>query len=441
MKHSHEFRDPIHTFITVRSDERKVIDSRPFQRLRQIHQLALTYLVYPGATHRRFEHSLGVMELTTRIFDVVTHHQNVRDNVVKDILPDEDAIRYWRATIRMAALCHDIGHLPFSHAAEAELLPPEWDHERLTKELIRSPEMCEIWAGMTPPLRPDDIVRLAVGPKKTPELEFKTWHSILAEIVVGDAFGADRIDYLLRDSYHAGVQYGRFDHNRLINTLRILPRSYQQTDEPALGLEDGGLESSEALMLARYFIYKQVYLHPVRRIYDRHLVDFLKLWLEGGNFPTDVERHLDMSDAEVLAAIGVCSKDRLHPAHEASLRLKNRDHFKLFYTVASEDKSGGILQPGKALFDLACKRFSPDQLRYDYLKPKSASPDFPVLRYDNIIESSLKISPVLDKIPSNEIDAIYCDRRIFDDAIKWKAENRIEAFRLSTQESLKLGRA
>lgn len=72
MKEYHEIRDPLHVFIRLDSDERKVLDSYPFQRLRYIHQLALSYLVYPGATHRRFEHSLGVMELAGRVFDVVT---------------------------------------------------------------------------------------------------------------------------------------------------------------------------------------------------------------------------------------------------------------------------------------------------------------------------------------------------------------------------------
>src|SRR5882672_8883332 len=81
LKHSHEFRDPIHTFISVRTDERTVIDSRPFQRLRHIHQLALSYLVYPGATHKRFEHSLGVMHLAGRIYDVVTRGELLSDEV------------------------------------------------------------------------------------------------------------------------------------------------------------------------------------------------------------------------------------------------------------------------------------------------------------------------------------------------------------------------
>jgi HD domain len=113
MKHNHEFRDPVHTFISVRTEERKVIDSRPFQRLRNIHQLALTYLVYPGATHKRFEHSLGVMELASRIFDVVMKPENIHHNSVREIIPDAQGLSYWKSVLRMAALCHDVGHLPF----------------------------------------------------------------------------------------------------------------------------------------------------------------------------------------------------------------------------------------------------------------------------------------------------------------------------------------
>src|SRR6266705_3012795 len=141
-KDLHEIRDPIHNFIRIETEERKILDSRPFQRLRHIHQLALTYLVYPGATHRRFEHSLGVMELATRIYDVVTNPEVVSDEI-KNLLPelnDRDKLRYWRRVLRVAALCHDIGHLPFSHAAE-DLLPSGWSHENLTVQLIRSPEM------------------------------------------------------------------------------------------------------------------------------------------------------------------------------------------------------------------------------------------------------------------------------------------------------------
>ena len=128
LKQYHEIRDPIHDFVRLDSDERRVLDSGPVQRLRDVHQLAMSYLVYPGATHKRFEHSLGVMELAGRVFDVVTADHNIHPSV-REVVPEitrSDSRDYWRKVLRMAALCHDIGHLPFSHAAEKELLPSGW---------------------------------------------------------------------------------------------------------------------------------------------------------------------------------------------------------------------------------------------------------------------------------------------------------------------------
>jgi uncharacterized protein len=241
-KDIHEIRDPIHVFVRLDNHEREVLNSRPFQRLRHIHQLALTYLVYPGASHKRFEHSLGVMELAGRVFDIVTDRSNTTDEI-RDLLKpltNEDERRYWRRVLRMAALCHDIGHLPFSHAAEKELLPAEWDHERLTREIICSDQMKAIWNSVTPPLRHEDVVKLAVGPEKANDLEFSVWETILSETIVGDAFGVDQMDYLLRDSHHVGVAYCRFDHYRLIDTLldtlRILPTPSSGNDGAHLSL-------------------------------------------------------------------------------------------------------------------------------------------------------------------------------------------------------------
>ena len=258
-KRLHEIRDPVHTFVRLDSDERGVLDSRPFQRLRHVHQLALTYLVYPGATHKRFEHSLGVMALASRVFDIVTNRDNVTDHVLAHLpeLNQPDKLAYWRRVLRMAALCHDVGHLPFSHAAEKELLPDGWDHERISREIIDSEEMRSIWSSMRPTLVPEDIIKLAIGQNKAPDLDFSVWESILSEIIVGDAFGVDRMDYLLRDSHHTGVAYGRFDHYRLIDTLRILAMptadGAAEFGEPALGLEDGGLQLYRTRFLGHTF--------------------------------------------------------------------------------------------------------------------------------------------------------------------------------------------
>jgi len=351
-KHSHEIRDPIHTFIRVDSEERKVLDSRPFQRLRHIHQLAMTQLVYPGATHRRFEHSLGVMDLASRVYDIITASDNLLVVEARDLVPKHGEFRhqYWRRVLRMAALCHDIGHLPFSHAAETELLPQGWDHERITVELIRSDHLVKIWKELD--VKAEDIAKLAVGPRHYKDSPFTEWEAILTEIIVGDAFGVDRMDYLLRDSHHAGVAYGRFDHARLIDNLRLLPRSYADAKEVGLGIEQGGLHAAEALLLARYFMYTQLYFHPVRRIYDIHLREFLKSWLPGGLFSTDLAEHLAMTDNEVTAEILHASRTPSHKGHIHARLLVERDHFRLLYQRNPDDIAINP-QAARAIFQAA----------------------------------------------------------------------------------------
>ena len=254
----HESRDPLHVFIRFDTGERSVIASEAVQRLRHIHQLAMLYLVYPGATHKRFEHSLGVMELAGRVFDSVVRN-SADDAAVRDAFPElknNDTLSYWRRVLRMAALTHDIGHLPFSHAAETELLPEGWSHERLTAELLRNSSITKVLQELRPKVDIDEIVKLALGPKKAADigLTLTPWETFLSEIIVGDAFGVDRMDYLLRDSLHAGVAYGRFDHYRLIDTLRLLiPQSPEagplfaahatsSHQDPQLGVEEGGVQ-------------------------------------------------------------------------------------------------------------------------------------------------------------------------------------------------------
>lgn len=430
IKHIHEIRDPIHVFIKLDSTERMVLDSRPFQRLRHIHQLALTYLVYPGATHKRFEHSLGVMELAGRVFDVITNPNNIlsdiRDSLPEITAPEKDK-SYWRQVLRMAALCHDIGHLPFSHAAENELLPEGWNHERLTRELIQSPEMQTIWDSLTPPLRTNDIVKLAIGPKEAPDLHFTDWETILYEIIGGDAFGVDRIDYLLRDSYHTGVAYGKFDHYRLIDTLRILPSSQSQdqksTYEPTLGVEFGGMQSAEALLLARYFMFSQVYLHHVRRIYDIHLKDFLGEWLKNGIFPTNPTDHLTLTDNEIIAALRETCNDKGNPGFEHADRIINRKHFKLLYQRNPEDL---LINPdaSKVIFSAAIEEFDKQRVKLDSYKMKGGLPNFPVILTDERIVSSLDISKPLFQLPAEAIDYVFIDPDIFEQAKEWLKTNR-----------------
>ena len=310
----HEVRDGVHGFVSFNNLEKRLIDSEPFQRLRCIHQLAMGYQVYPGATHTRFEHSLGVMEVADRIFHAVfdvTVPDPVRERIADELEPRRK--ENWRQIVRVAALLHDVGHLPFSHAAE-EVLPVGWNHERITAEIVRHSEIARILEGDS--IRPDDVVDLCWDLKKRFRVEqdvnLSPWKTLLNEIITGNTFGADRIDYLLRDSWHAGVSYGRFDTGRLIGGLRAV--IHPDNQEIALGLDVGSIHSAEALSLARYFMYTQVYFHDVRRVYDRHLRDFLQAWLDGGKFPSSWERIMEYTDHEVTAAIrssAAQSDDRL----------------------------------------------------------------------------------------------------------------------------------
>jgi len=421
MKTHHEIRDPIHTFILVDSDERKVIDSPPVQRLRHIHQLALTSLVYPGATHKRFEHSLGVMDLATRIFDTVTREENIQHESVRSIVRTGDQLRYWRRVLRIAALCHDIGHLPFSHAAEDELLPEGWDHERITASLISSSPMKEIWNGLEQPLRADDILKLAVGPKKA-GVDFSEWEAILAEIIVGDAFGADRIDYLLRDSHHAGVAYGGFDHHRLIGTLRILPQA-GGSSEPALGIEEGGLHSAEALLLARYFMYTQVYFHPVRRIYDQHLKDFLREWTDGAGLPTDMESHLSLTDHEVYSAILDAARNPHQPGHEPARRIVERDHFKEVYRRTRSDIERNP-EAAELIVEALTAEFGAESIRSDSYRGRGGATDFPVVMPKGRIISSIDQSDVLKTVPPVAVDYVFALPERREEITDWLTTHR-----------------
>ena len=434
----HEIRDPIHVFIHLDWYEKKVLDSRPFQRLRNINQLALTYLLYPGATHKRFEHSLGVMELAGRVFDVITKPSNLTDKV-RELLPDlgnPNALPYYRCVLRMAALCHDIGHLPFSHAAEDELLPKGWNHERLSRELIQSDEMCAIWKDMVPPLNPEHIVKLAVGARKAPDLRFSKWEVILSEIIVGDAFGVDRIDYLLRDSHHTGVAYGRFDHYRLIDELRVLP-SFEESTEPALGINAGGIYSAEALALARYFMFSQVYYHPIRLIYDWHLKDFLSAWLphflsarlaqgsllQEGTFPIDIEGHLGMTDDEVNAAIRLAAVDPKLPGHRPAECIMRHRHFKVLYERDPQDAKVHS-DPGAAIARAAELEFGTDAIRYSKPKVKNVAGDFPVRERDGRIQPAISVSETLSKLQPTAMEYVFIDPQFEAKAKDWIAKNR-----------------
>ena len=419
-KYTHEFRDPVHNFVLLSSDERKIVDSRSFQRLRDIHQLALTYLVYPGATHRRFEHSLGVMDLAGRVYDVLVAEEN-RRNDVRDVFPPDKQIDYWRTVVRMGALCHDLGHMPFSHGPE-ELLPNGYHHEQLSVDVILSPEMRSIWSSMRPVVDPVDVAKVAVGPKKWTgnPLDFSEWDELMTEVVTGDAFGVDRMDYLLRDSLHAGVAYGRFDQHRLIGTLRIL-RS-PEIDKPVIGIERGGLHAAESLQLARYFMFEQLYFHRVRRALDLHLKEFLALLLPGGQYPIDIESHLAMTDNEVLAQLRIAANDPAAVGHQIARRILRREFYRVLYQPTGADLDVN-LRASDAVYQAAADRFGSQNVAHDRHLPPSKPMSFAVERDDQTVSTSVQESQVLGRIPAARFDFVFIVPELLQSAKEWLKEN------------------
>ncbi len=437
----HEIRDAIHTFVRLDSDEVRAVNSAPFQRLRNIHQLALTSLVYPGATHKRFEHCLGVMELAGRIYDSVTNPDNVQDEM-RYLVPriGNFDYAYWRRVLRMAALCHDLGHLPFSHAAEG-LLPKGCSHELISKDIIESSTMATVWNALK--IKKEDVSKIAVGAKYS-VVPLTDWESILSEIIIGDSFGADRIDYLLRDSHHVGVAYGRFDHYRLIDTMRILPKGdfgpaisateglqEPQSDrevllksrregskEPTLGIESGGLQSAEGLLWARYFMWSQVYTHHVRRVYDEHLKDFFSAWLPNGLFSADPNEHIKMTDNEVLAELQIASQNTAHPGHEAAKCIISREHFRMVYEENPNDRRQN-LEAFNLIHEGLIEKFGAPLVKCATLQQKTEGKHFPILSSSGELESSINRSETLAKLPAVSSAYVYVSPEVREEAKSW----------------------
>jgi HD superfamily phosphohydrolase len=330
--------DPIHGFIKFDDYEKTIIDTFAFQRLHNIHQLGGAYLVFPGATHSRFEHSLGVMELASRLYDKLC--SSVRPDLFH-FLPRKHSTEYiyWRKILRFAALCHDLGHLSFSHVAEKEILG-ENGHEKWTLKIMKSnflkPVFEKIQEKLLMPISDskkdivEDIVKISIGEKILKEIDpnkdykFNSWERILSEIIIGDFFGSDRIDYLLRDSKFTGVNYGLFDYLQLIEMLKILPKDDSDNENLELGIDENGIESCEALIVARQFMYRRVYKSPSVLSYNFHLKNFIKKFYEENNVLANIDKYLMTSDVNILVELGIAAKNTKHFSHEEAKKIMYR---------------------------------------------------------------------------------------------------------------------
>jgi hypothetical protein len=195
--------------------------------------------------------------------------------------------------------------------------------------------------------------------------------------------------------------------------------------EPYIGVEASGLQSSEALLLARYFMFSQVYFHPVRRIYDIHLKDFLAEWLSGGCYPNDTEQFFAYTDAEITSAMRQAAKDTQIAGHVHAKRIIDRNHFRVLHegTLSDMLASGGAMK-AKHIAAAAAKEFGADKIRFDSSLPKDSTIDFPVRERDGSIVSAHSKSQVLKKIPAAAFEYIFVEKEILPKVSEWYKNNK-----------------
>ena len=247
MSYFKSIRDPLYGFIGLSEKETQLVDTPLFRRLHFIKQLSHAFVAYPSAIHTRFEHSLGCMHIAGKICDALSIAGEDKENV------------------RIAALLHDIGHGPFSHLFEDVIRRCNTDlnnpHEVISEIMIKqNPEIGRILGD-----KKQKIVDLLHAERRT-----------LTSDIVSSSLDADKLDYMLRDSYHIGVYYGRFDLDRILHTLRSNPTNTE------LCVDVRGKDAAESYRIGRHLLHVQVYHHHARLIADLMFLQALDMALDNG---------------------------------------------------------------------------------------------------------------------------------------------------------------
>jgi HD superfamily phosphohydrolase len=275
-----EIKDPVHGYVYITEAEKEIIDSYPVQRLRRLRQLAGAEYVYPGANHTRFEHSIGVIYLAGK----VTENPNI-----SQVISEEEA-----EAVRIAGLLHDVGHGPFSHVFE-HLLTKKLNktHEDVTAWIIKHSELKDLLGRLG--YEAEDIAELAVG-------SLSMGGKAFLNQIIRSSIDVDKLDFVVRDTYHTGAEYGFVDVFRLIHTFDVMDGN--------LAVDMGALSTLESFIIARIESFKSIYFHRVGRAAQIMLATALERADEElglSSFKTP-EEYLSMDDYTVWAMLKNCKK-------------------------------------------------------------------------------------------------------------------------------------
>ena len=328
-------RDPIFHFIEIPREIKPFVDDKFIQRLRWINQLPLEQLVYPSAQHSRFEHSLGTMHLAMRAAVSLIYNSK---NKLKKIFNEDKYIKgknikekfkYFIIAAGLTGLLHDVGHAPFSHTLETASKFSNgnfyYNHEeygfKISKYLLENKNHD----------LPDFITRiiLSVLNKKLKITDLSPVEILIRNLIDND-FDIDKGDYLLRDSYHCGVNYGIYDYERLWRNI-IITKYY------TIGINEKGALETWKLRLARYFMYKNVYFHHTRNITDAMLIDIIIRASEKNSFKIpslsnekDRAEYLSWRDADFLTQLEGYNNDEIK---ETIDRFMSRKLYKIGFNI------------------------------------------------------------------------------------------------------------
>ena len=301
-----ELNDPIHGFIGLTELESKIINSAPYQRLRRIKQLSGGHFVYPAAEHTRFGHCIGAMYLAGLTGRRLLAPLNLGEKTLQEV--------------RISGLLHDIGHGPFSHVFEESLIERRgWNHEDVTEWIIRESEVGDLLEDGG--ISKNRIANLVRGRRET-----KT-DSVVSSIVAGQV-DADKMDYLIRDSFYCGVNYGLVDIHRLINGLEV-------SDDLILEFDIAARGALEAFLVARYEMFLNVYYHKTVRSVEVMLVKLMNVAdsvLGLTEFSTP-EEFLKLDDMSLISRIRKIDPTESDDAKEAVKMVNMLDSRVLYKSV------------------------------------------------------------------------------------------------------------